>query len=160
METAEKLRTILKNLEGKKLSPAAFHLDELVETKSSNPEDFDDEWYYCEYQIGRDKLKLYVDVEDFSPCLSISLNGECKYDSGYIGALIWDEDDNDNDNDNEEDDNDNEIEWEYEEYSDYDKDAEALFEIIMQHGGVLEEEASKIRAIFYGEEKQHTANSF
>ena len=141
METAEKLRTILKNLEGKKLFPEAFHTYELVETKRSSDPDPIDCWYEFEYQIGTDILKMLLDEDDLTPCLSIYLNGECKYETGYIGAPAWDEDDN-------------EIEFDWEEYSDYDEDAEALFEIIMQHGGVLDKEGSKIfaeiRAIYHG----------
>jgi hypothetical protein len=141
METAEKLRTILKNLEGKKLLPEAFHTYELVETKS------DDENWYFEYQIGTDILEMHLNESDMSLCLTIYLNGEFRYETGYFGETHWDEDDN-------------EIEIDWDEYLNHDEDAEALFEIIMQHGGVLDEEGSKtyalsceIYSILYGKEK-------
>jgi hypothetical protein len=135
MELAEKLSEILKNLEGKKLFPMAFHVDELVATKSSEP-GYHDGWDEYEYQIGTDVLKLVADEEDGAFCLDIKLNGKTEYSTGYIGAVSWDEDDN-------------EIEFDYEAYSDYDADAEALFELIMQHGGVIDEEGAQARAAYF-----------
>jgi len=137
METVENVKTILKRLEGKKLFPIAFHIDELVPSKSSDPACVDG-WDEYEYQIGTDALKLRTDEEDCAFCLSIYLNGKEEDTTDYIGASTWDEDDN-------------EIEVDYSQYSDYDEAAEALFELIMQHGGVLDEEGSKGRAEYFAE---------
>ena len=111
MNTGEKLRVILNNLENKELSPDAFHLRELVPTES-NPQDID-ELEVWEYKIGEDNLKIEWELEDMSDdIIKIYLNDEKVYGT-------WNTDTNSH----------------YPEYDDY---AEDLFLLIMQHGGILQ----------------------
>ena len=122
MELKEKLRAILEKIEKKKLSPCAFHIQDLVPTVDRDPKDISEraEW---EYKIGDDVLKIVWQLEDMADDFSISFNDKLCY---YYG---WFDDDDTYENC-----------WEtgdFDIFSDYDEDAEELFNLIMQHGGVI-----------------------
>ena len=120
MTEKEKLRIILKNIKDKKLTPNAFHINELVPTIDDS--EYIDEYYKWEYKIGEDILKIQWDIEDFADFFTIDLNDANMYFYGWLDKDYknsW-----------------NTGNWDI--FSDYDADAEELFKIILQHGGVLE----------------------
>ena len=131
LNTGDKLRTIMRNLKAKEhrgeaLEPAAFHLLELVPTKPADPQDIDEheEW---EYNIGSDTIKITWDLEDITDdCIGVYLNGEPVY-GAWNGTGT--------------------------QCSNYDNDAEDLFLLILQHGGVLQPQAElEYAEHFLGEE--------
>ena len=116
MNTGEKLRAILKNLKNKKsdleIAPTAFHLRELVSTIPPNPYDLD-ELEIWEYKIGEDILKIEWELEDmYADIIHIYLNDERMH-------LAWND-------------------CKDSHYAEYDDDAEDLYLLIMQHGGILQ----------------------
>jgi len=130
MSKDEKLHTIMSNLKAKNsndeaLEPAAFHLLELVPTKPADPQDIDEheEW---EYDIGSDTVRITWELEDITDdCIDVYLNGELMYGTwNGIGDQC----------------------------ANYDDDAEDLFHLIMQNGGVLQPQAElEYAEHFFGE---------